>query len=81
MRSSADVLAHQSWLLPGSWLGVGTRRGSGDGLNHKRAGASERALRSAGGIDLEGENPMGGTGMKQGRQVVGGARPREREKR
>jgi len=26
-------------------------------------------------------NPMGGTGMKQGRQRMGGSRPREREKR
>jgi hypothetical protein len=50
-------------------------------LNHRRAGTSERAARSAGGIDPEGENPKGGTGMKQGRQAVGGAKPREREKR
>jgi hypothetical protein len=42
---------------------------------------SERTFRSAGGIDPEGENPKGGTGMEQGRQVAGGARPREREKR
>jgi hypothetical protein len=32
-------------------------------------------------IDPEGQNPTGGTGMKQGRQVTGGAKPRERAKR
>jgi len=32
-------------------------------------------------IDPEGWNPKGGTGMKQGRQVPGGGKPWEREKR
>jgi hypothetical protein len=32
-------------------------------------------------IDPEGQNPTGGTGMKQGRQASGGAKPRERVKR
>jgi hypothetical protein len=30
---------------------------------------------------LKGKKPMDGTGMKQGRQMSGGAKPREREKR
>lgn len=44
-------------------------------VNRKRAEASERAYGFASGCTLESENPKGGTGMKQGRQVSGGIKP------
>jgi len=46
--------------------------------NHKRVAASARMYDSVDGIVPEGQNPMDVAGMKQGRQAVGGSRPRER---
>lgn len=43
--------------------------------NHKREGELERANGSVGGKDPHGENPMGGTGMKYGQELLGGLKP------
>jgi hypothetical protein len=54
-------------------------------LSHQQTTRGERGSRepNALGVDsaLKGKKPMDGTGMKKGRQVSGGAKPREREKR
>jgi hypothetical protein len=46
--------------------------------NHKRVAAPARMYDSVAGKVPEGRNPMDAAGTKQGRQVEGGSRPRER---
>jgi hypothetical protein len=52
-------------------------RNSKGQANPMRDTASERAYGTAGGAKPRRVNPIGGTEMKQARQVVGGARRRE----
>lgn len=46
--------------------------------NHERVAAAERLFGLLSGKVPEGQNPMDVAGMKQGRRVAGGSRPRER---
>jgi hypothetical protein len=59
------------------------RYGKGSSSKKPQEGRKAREGRSLYGRrrTLKGENPKSGTGMKQGREIAGGEKPRERAKR